>query len=404
MHVVVIGAGVVGVTTAYYLSELGCRVTVIDRELGVAEGASYGNAGQLSYSFADAMANPAFLARIPGILLGRDLGCRVRARSGLIPWGLRFLSECTRRRARENTVAVLKIAMRSATLMSELRKRLPFEFSHRQAGKLVLLSSEHAVRQAQAGVALKRVHGCETEIVSPEVAVEMEPAIAQMPVPFVGALYSRQDNVADSREFTISMQRMLEKSGSVQFRLGVEVKRLVKEDQRVRYVEIDDGELSADAVVICAGAWSGRLLRSVNVNPHIYPVRGYSVTLPLGEAAPTMSVTLLHKKAVFSRLNGKLRISGFADFLGFSDADDDERTDELLAVARDVAPLAADYDADGQLRWGGFRPLTPSGRPLVGLSNVEGLFLNTGHGTLGWTLACASSHDVAHSVAWSLQQ
>ncbi len=403
MHVVVIGAGVVGVTSAYYLSRLGCRVTVIDRAPGVAEGASFGNAGQLSYSFADAMANPAFLARIPGILLGRDLGCRVRARAGLIPWGLRFLSECTHRKARENTVAVLKIALRSATLMSELRRRLPLEFSHREAGKLVLLGSEQAVREARAGISLKKANGFETEILSPAAAVEMEPAIAHMPLTFAGALHSRQDNVADSREFAIGMQRMLEKSGNVQFRLGVKVKRLVRQGQRLRYIETDDGELSADAAVVCAGAWSGRLLKSVNVNPHIYPVRGYSVTMPLGEAAPTMSLTVLHKKAVFSHMNGKLRISGFADFLGFSARSDDKRIDELLTVARNAAPLAADYSADSQLRWAGFRPLTPSGRPLVGPTKVEGLFLNTGHGTLGWTLACASGHDIAHSVVRSLQ-
>lgn len=403
MHVVVIGAGVIGVTTAYYLAELGCRVTVIDRELAVAEGASFGNAGQLSYSYADAMANPAFLARIPGILLGRDLGCRVRARAGLIPWGLRFLSECTRRKARENTVAVLKIAMRSASLMSKLRRRLPFEFSHREAGKLVLLGSERAVRELRAGISLKKDNGCETEIVSPAAAVEMEPAIAHMPLTFAGALYSRQDNVADSREFAIGMQRMLEQSGNVQFRLGVEARRLVREGRRIRYIETDDGELSADSTVVCAGAWSGHLLNSVNVNPRIFPVRGYSVTMPPGEAAPTMSVTVLHKKAVFSRMNGKLRVSGFADFLGFGELNDGERTDELLAIAREVAPLAADYSADGQQRWAGFRPMTPSGRPLVGPSKVEGLFLNTGHGTLGWTLACASAHDIAHAVVWSLR-
>jgi len=403
MHVVVIGAGVIGVTTAYYLAELGCRVTVIDREPGVAEGASFGNAGQLSYSFTDAMANPAFLTRIPGILLGQDAGCRVRVRDGLIPWGLRFLAECTAGRAKENTLAVLGMAMRSATLMSELRRRLPFEFSHREAGKLVLLGSGQAVREARAGVSLKMANGCETEILSPAAAVEMEPAIAHMPVTFAGALYSSQDNVADSREFALGMQRMLEKSGNVQFRLGVDVRRLVREGRRLRYIETDDGELSADSTVVCAGAWSGHLLNPVNVNPRIYPVRGYSVTMPPGEAAPTMSVTVLHKKTVFSHMNGKLRISGFADFLGFSKLNDCERSDELLAIARDVAPLAADYSADGQLRWAGFRPLTPSGRPLVGPSKVEGLFLNTGHGTLGWTLACASGHDIANSVVRSLR-
>jgi D-amino-acid dehydrogenase len=402
MHVVVIGAGVIGVTTAYYLSEFGCQVTIVDRASRVADGASFGNAGQLSYSFTDAMANPAFLARIPGILIGRDPGCRVRTRPDLIPWGLRFLSECTTSRAKENTVAILKIAMRSARLMTELRRRLPFDFSHRKAGKLVLLDSEAQLGQAHRSAALKRLHGCETEILSPQAAVELEPAIAEMPISFAGAVYSRHDSVADSRAFSLGMQSMLEKSGSVQFRLGVEVKRLLKKGRRLTAVELDGGTLSADAVVVCAGAWSSRLLKSINVDPHIYPVRGYSITLPAGRAAPKMSVTVLHRKTVFSLLKDKIRVAGFADFLGFSDSADASRLAELLGVARTIAPLAADYDADAQQRWGGFRPMTPNGRPRVGPSPINGLFLNTGHGTLGWTLACASSHDIAQAVAWSL--
>ena len=402
MHVVVIGAGVIGVTTAYYLSELGCQVTVIDRASDVGDGASFGNAGQLAYSYTDALANPAFLAKIPGIIGGRDPGCRVRAHSGLIPWGLRFLSECTRHKASENTVTVLKLALRSEQLLKKLQERLPFDFSHRPAGKLVLLASEVAVQKAQAGAALKRTYGCETEVLSREASIEMEPALADMPVDFRAAVYSRQDSVGDSYKFTTSMRQLLEKSGNVRFRLGVNARRLIDEKRRLKYVELDEGELAADAAIVCSGAWSGQLLKSVNINPHICPVRGYSVTLPTGAAAPAMSITVLDKRTVFSRINGKLRIAGFADFLGFSDTSDERRTADLLDVAREIAPRAADYDAD-QLHWGGFRPLTPNGRPLVGPTKIDRLFLNTGHGMLGWTLACASSHDVAQTVAWSLR-
>jgi D-amino-acid dehydrogenase len=196
---------------------------------------------------------------------------------------------------------------------------------------------------------------------------------------------------------------MLERSGKAEFRLGENVRRLVEEGNRLKCVELDEGELAADAVVVCSGAWSGNLLKSVNIDPHIYPVRGYSVTLPAGSAAPAMSITVLHKKTVLSRINGNLRVSGFADFLGFNNSADARRTSELLKVAREIAPLAADYGADRQQHWGGFRPMTPNGRPLVGPSRIDGLFLNTGHGMLGWTLACASSHDVAKAVAWSLR-
>jgi len=252
-------------------------------------------------------------------------------------------------------------------------------------------------------VSLKKAQGCDTEIVSRAAAIELEPAIDNMAVDCVAAIYSRNDAVGDSRSFTLGMRKMLEKSRRVRFRLGVEAKRLVQNKQRLTSVVLDDGELSPDAVVICTGAWSGGLLKSVAINPRIYPVRGYSVTLPAGTAAPNVSITVSSRKFVISRINGKIRIAGFADFGGLRGSDDARRTDELLQVARDVAPLAADYGAEEQLCWGGFRPMTPNGRPCVGPSKVEGLFLNTGHGMLGWTLACASSHDVAHAVAWSFE-
>ncbi|MDH3305705.1 MAG: FAD-dependent oxidoreductase [Gammaproteobacteria bacterium] len=402
MHVVVIGAGVIGVTTAYYLSELGCQVTVIDRATGVAGGASYGNAGQLSYSFTDALARPEFVSRIPGIVAGRDLAYRTRLSTNLVPWGLRFLAQCTSRRAEENTVAVLKMAMRSDRLMQRLRKRLPFNFSYQPAGKLVLLGSHKELHDAEALVALKKAHGCETEILGPKAAIDIEPALADVAEEFIAAIYSRRDSVADSYSFSVGLMNCLEKSGRVSFRFGDEVTRLKRDRRRLRVIELRDGELPADAIVVCTGAWSGKLLGSVGVNPHIYPVRGYSLTLPPGDASPAKSVTVLGKKIVFSRIAGNVRIAGFADFKGFRTDGDAQRIDTLLEVARGSAPYAADYSARASNPWGGFRPMTPNGRPWVGPSGIDGLYLNTGHGMLGWTLACASGYDVARSVASNL--
>jgi len=399
MHVVVVGAGVIGVTSAYYLSQLGCEVTVVDRETEVAGGASFANAGQLSYSFTDALAKPEFVAKIPGVMTGRDRGYHVQLTPGLIPWGMRFLSQCTSQRARQNTVAVLKTAMRSELLMQQLQERLAFDFSHRAAGKLVLLNNDDDVRAARANVSLKEAHGCQTEVVSVDAAMEIEPALASMANEFVAAVYSKKDSVADSHSFTVGLKQMLEENELATFRLGVPVKRLLQKGQRLHAVELEDEELCADAVVICSGAWSGELLRPLGIDPHIYPVRGYSVTLPPGEVAPAVSVTALGRKIVFSRINGNLRIAGFADFKGFKTDEDSNRVDALLDVARDFAPLAAVYDADEQSGWGGFRPMTPDGRPRVGPAGIDGLYLNTGHGMLGWTLACASGHDIAKSIA-----
>jgi D-amino-acid dehydrogenase len=399
MHVLVLGAGVVGTTTAYYLSQLGCRVTVIDRASDVGDGASFANAGQLSYSFTDALAKPEFLASIPGILLGRDPGSRVCLTPGLISWGLRFLGQCTTKRAEHNTVAVLKTAMRSAELMTELRERAPFEFSHRQAGKLVLLSDEAELNAATGRSRLKNAHGSDTRILSRDEVITIEPALERISSEFIAAVYSQNDEVADSLKFTTGLRKWLEEDGMVTFRLSSTAKKIVVKRGRAHAVVVDDDTIEADAVVVCMGAWSSRLLRTIGINPHIYPMRGYSITLPSGEASPSVSVTVLKHRIVFSNIDGFIRIAGFADFAGFDTSADAERTRLLLEFAKRVAPDAASYDSEDAHAWGGFRPMTPSGQPLVGATGIRGLFLNTGHGMLGWTLACSTGYGAAQAVA-----
>jgi len=401
MHVIVLGAGVVGTTTAYYLSQLGCRVTVVDRASDVGDGASFANAGQLSYSFTDALAKPEFVATIPRLLLGRDPGTRVRLTPGLAGWGLRFLGQCTAKRAERNTVAVLKTAMRSAELMTELRQRAPFEFSHRRAGKLVLLSDEAELKAATARSRLKNAHGSDTRILSRDEVTTIEPALEHLTDEFIAAVYSQNDEVADSLKFTTGLRKWLEEDGLVTFRLSSTSKRIVAKRGRAHAVVVDDDTIEADAVIVCMGAWSQRLLRTVGINPHIYPMRGYSITLPPGEASPSVSVTVLKHRIVFSNIDGLIRIAGFADFTGFDTSADTERTRSLLELARRVAPDAASYDSGDIRAWGGFRPMTPNGQPLVGETRIRGLFLNTGHGMLGWTLACATGHEAAQAVVRS---
>lgn len=399
MHVVVIGAGVVGVTTAYYLSRHGYQVTVLERASDVAAGSSYGNAGQLSYTFTDALANPDFVARIPGLLAGRDPASKIRLGPDLFRWGIRFLAQCTSKRAAANTVAVLKTALHSAKLMAELCETVPLEFSHRACGKLVLLSDAHELRAAEASARLKNKHGSDAEILSVSDALRVEPTLAKLNDRFIAAIYSRGDAVADSRKFAFALRDWLSNTGNVTFRLGCNVERIVQSQGHLAAVRLGGEELAADAAVVCSGAWSGRLLQPLGIRAGVYPVRGYSVSLPAIDTSPNVSVTILNRRIVLSRMDNNTRIAGFADFIGFDTSGDAKRVATLLDVARRCAPLAADYAASDQQHWGGFRPMTPDGRPLVGPSGINGLYLNTGHGMLGWTLACASAHDVARAVA-----
>ena len=185
----------------------------------------------------------------------------------------------------------------------------------------------------------------------------------------------------------------------MQFLLGCNVERVEQANGRLRALELGDQTLAPDAVVVCAGASGGKLLRPLGINPHVYPMRGYSVTLPPGDAPPSISFTALRYRMVFSRLDDGVRIAGFADFNGFNTDNDATRIDALLDIARRYAPQAADYATDKKRPWGGFRPMTPSGQPSVGRTKVDGVYLNIGHGMLGWTLACASGHDMAQCVS-----
>ena len=401
MHVAVLGAGIAGATAAYYLTEAGHSVTLIEREPSVAAATSKANGAQLSYSFTDSLARPEFLPRIPGLVAGRDpaIDVRLLRNPGLIAWGLRFLRQCTSGRARDNTMAVLEVAMRSARLLDRLLANVDIEFRHRAAGKLVVLADEKEIPEATERAAMKREYGCETEVLSPEEATSIEPSLDAMQQRFAAAIYSEGDQVGDARLFASGLIDWLRRVRQVEVSLGESVAAIETNGDALKNVRTDRRVLAPDAAVVCLGPWSGRLLKPIGINPHIYPVRGYSLTLPRGRNTPVVSVTNLEHRIVFSLLGEEVRIAGFADFVGLRTERDAARQECLLDVAKRLAPEAADYEHGEQQPWGGFRPVTPTSRPLVGPTRVRGLYLNTGHGVLGWTLACATGQDVAQAVS-----
>ena len=400
MHVVVLGAGVVGVTTAYYLSERGHRVTLVDRANSVASGASEANGGQLSYSFTDAMASPALLSKIPRIMTGLDPAFLVRPtlNTQLACWGQAFLRQCSSHHNRQNTTAILQLALRSSVLMAKLHSQTSLEFSFRQAGKLVLQAEHAAMTEAAKLCALKRDYGCDTRVVTFAEAAEIEPALNHLENEYAGAVYSQSDQVGDSHEFTTGLCQWLTRNRETEIKLNTKVQKIVTRDGKLTAIETDQGALKADAVVVCLGAWSNQLLDPLGIKTNIYPMRGYSLTLPVCDTSSSVSITDPGCKIVFSRLGESMRIAGFADFVGYRTGADPARTQRLLETARKIAPAIADYDVSSIGEWGGFRPMTPDSRPLLGPSSIEGVHLNTGHGMLGWTLACASAHDVAAGI------
>jgi D-amino-acid dehydrogenase len=226
----------------------------------------------------------------------------------------------------------------------------------------------------------------------------MEPALEYMRHEFAGAVYAGHDQIGDAHAFTEGLCRWLVEHRSVTLRLDEEVIGLEVKKGRLLGVRTAADMIETDVAVVCLGPWSPELLSPHGINPRIYPVRGYSVTLPLGKHAPTMSITNLAQRILHSRLNDRIRVTGFADFVGFDTSNDGQRISSLLEIAERLAPEAADYDAGQHSPWGGFRPVTPNGRPEVGPTKIGGLFLNTGHGSLGWTLACATAETVAVAI------
>ncbi|MDH3265681.1 MAG: FAD-dependent oxidoreductase, partial [Gammaproteobacteria bacterium] len=225
MHIAVLGAGVVGVTTAYFLAEAGHDVTIIDRESAVAQGCSLGNGAQLSYSFTDAMANPAFLARMPLLLAGFDPAIHVRppTDANLLRWGLEFIRECTASKARTNTLANLQLALRSKQLIDELRTKVPGDFAYRSAGKIILLRTEKERANAFATSELKAELGVVTKVISVNEAIDIEPAIQHMTGDYVGAIYSPGDDVGDAHAFSVAVTAFLHGKPNCQFQLSTSI-------------------------------------------------------------------------------------------------------------------------------------------------------------------------------------
>ncbi len=400
MQVAVLGAGVAGVTCAYYLASRGVAVTLVERAAEPAAGASFANGGQLSWSFTDALARPALLAALPRVICGRDPAIRLRPfrEPPLTAWGLRFLAQCTAARARANTLAVLELALASARLLAELREATGIEFAHAADGKLVLLPPGTPLAEARALADLKRRAGCETAVLGPAEARALEPALASFAADYAGAVHAERDEVGDARAFTRGLAAWLAVRGRVETRYGTTVTGLALERGRLRAVLCDSGELRADAAVVCLGDASRALLRGVGLRAPIYPVRGYSLTLPRGLRAPAISITDPARRILFCPLGGRLRVSGFADFSGGDGRDDDRRIGDLRRAARALAPSAADWTEKDDSPWAGNRPMTPDGRPLTGPTSISGLYLNCGHGMLGWTLAAATGERVARAV------
>lgn len=408
MRVIVLGAGVVGTASAYYLSKLGCEVTVVDRQAAVAAETSFANGGQISVSHAEPWANPAAPLKVLRWLAREDspLLFRLRADMRQWLWGLAFLRECTPARTRRNIEQIVRLGIFSRAKLQELRRDTGIRYDHLERGILHFYTDAREFDAALAPAEQMRALGCERRVITAAEAVAIEPALSQAAARLAGATYTPADESGDAQRFTTELARHCAAQG-VRFLFSHDIKALHRLDGRIDHVEATDPSgrfvrLRADAYVLAAGSFSPLLAAPLGLRLNIYPAKGYSVTLPVVDASRAYRVSLTddEHKLVFSRLGDRLRIAGTAELNGYDRSLNPVRCRAIVRRVEELFPGAA--DASRAEFWAGLRPATPSNVPCIGRSPIGNLYLNTGHGTLGWTHACGSGHALADIVCGRL--
>ncbi|MDD2884467.1 MAG: D-amino acid dehydrogenase [Dechloromonas sp.] len=400
MRILVLGAGVVGTTSAWYLARAGHQVRVVDRQAVPGNETSFANGGQISVSHAEPWANPHVLPRLLQWLGRADapLLWRWRADAAQWAWGLRFLRECLPGRSERNMAAIVRLALYSRRTLQALRRDVPLAYDHLERGILHLYTNHGEWQRAIAAAHLMRRFGLDRSTVDADQCLEIEPALTTARPLLVGGDYTPSDESGDAHRFTRALAEHARQAG-VEFCLQTTVDRLQLAGGRVAGVVVRhdgaDDLWQADAYVLALGSYSPLLLRPLGVRLPVYPAKGYSATFALAnpDSAPTVSLTDDQHKLVFSRLGDRLRVAGTAEFNGYNLDLDAAR---CAAVLRRTQALFPQLEVAGEPTfWCGLRPATPSNVPLIGRSPIERLWLNTGHGTLGWTLSCGSAAVLA---------
>jgi D-amino-acid dehydrogenase len=405
LKVIVLGAGVVGTASAWYLRQAGHEVTVLERQPGPALETSFANGCQISVSHAEPWANPATLLKVLRGLGREDAPLLFRLRADPLQWRwcLQFVRECRPARVAANLRQIVAIAEYSRRSLQALRAETGIEYDSLARGILHFYTDQQEFDKSCHAAAAMRELGCPRTTIDADEVVRIEPALAGARAKLVGGDFTASDESGDVYKFTSQLATKGQAAGIV-FRYSTTATRLLAEAGKVSGVEIIDGEgrhqvLHADAFVIALGSFSVGLLAPLGIGLMIYPGKGYSATYPIidAAAAPTVSLTDDGHKLVLSRLGSRLRVAGTCELNGYSRELNPVRCDAITRRVRELFPDACDYGRASY--WAGLRPLTPSNVPYIGKTRYANLYLNTGHGTLGWTMGCGSGRALADIVS-----
>lgn len=405
MKVIVLGAGVVGTTAAWFLAKAGHQVTVIERQPAAGLETSFANGGQISVSHAEPWANPGAPLKVFQWMFREDAPLLFRPR--LDPrqwqWCLEFLRECTPARTRHNIRQLVNLGLYSRGLLRELRAETGIKYDHLERGILHFYTSQQAFDAAQEPARIMREFGCELDMKTPEECVAIEPALAHARTGITGGSLTPSDESGDAHLFTQRLAALCEQSG-VRFLYDHTITHIATTGGAVSGISVTgaDGRAglsTADAYVVALGSYSPQLLAPLGVRLTIYPAKGYSVTLPVKDPAraPSVSLTDDEYKLVYSRLGNRLRIAGTCELNGYDTALNEVRCQAIIRRTEELFPGAGDV-TQAQY-WTGLRPATPSNVPYIGKTKFANLYLDTGHGTLGWTHACGSGRAIADIIS-----
>ena len=398
MKICVLGAGVIGVTTAYALARLGHKVSVIDQGNEVATGASHANGAQMSYSYVDPFASPAILKKLPGFLLGFDPAVRfgLSLRPEYLAWGVKFLMQCNSKSYSRNLVARSELAQLSReTLALYENELLPERLQRTGDGKMVIAQSAAELKNLKAS-AMDRL---DQKILSPAQCLEIEPSLETWSQSIYGGLFSRGDHALDPVVYCKALQSAAVKKFGVRYFFSETIVQFRTKAGAVNEIATNANTHACDAVVVCLGNGTNEVLKSLGIKTSIFPMQGYSLTLPSIKSSPKTSITDMKNKIVYANLGDKIRVAGFMD-ANQSPTRAKARGEQLLQIAKENWPGAADYDGEVK-HWSDYRPMMPSGVPLTGKTVIGGLYLNAGHGSLGYTFAAGSARKIAAEIGHS---
>ena len=400
MKIIVLGAGVVGTTTAYFLAEAGHTVTVIDRQAAPALETSFANGGQISACHAKPWAAPGIPLTALRWMFQPDAPLLFkpwRLDPALWKWGVRFLANCTDQRARVNMNRTLRAALYSREVLKALRQRTNIQYQQQINGIIHIYRTPEEFAEGRETADQLQALGLPQDVMSAGECVDREPALAGIG-DLAGGLFSPDDESGDAHAFTVAIAALAAARGAT-FRFDEQIRKLETSHAAVTRIVTDHDSYESDAVVMALGSYSPFLVRDLGLSLPIYPAKGYSITVEIEDAAaaPSISITDETRYMVFSRLGNTMRVAGTAELAGWNTTLDPARVIPLVRNAQALFPKASSYVAVNP--WCGLRPATPDSVPILGRTRYENLFLNTGHGTLGWTMACGSAQIIADLVS-----